>query len=367
MKRILVVGGGYAGVLAAVRAQRALARQPAPFEVVLLSERDRWVERIRLHQQLAGQPLKPRPLAPLAQAAGFQLKLGRAARVDAAARTVWLESGERLAWDSLVLAIGSQTRSAPDGALTLDIATTDAGRARLAALGDGKLCVVGGGLTGIEAAAELAEAMPRLEVSLHTRGVVGPMLIEPARAHLRRALEALGVTLREQTSGGGDADLALYCGGFDAGPGLRALGLQPGAAGQLEVPATLEYAPGLFVAGDSARVRGLPLEMGCKSAMPMGAHAGDNAARAVLGRPLRDLDFGHPGHCISLGRRDAIVQLADRAGAPTGRVLTGRLGAAVKEGVCRYTATFMDLEARGLMRYRWLSGGSHAEPSRIAG
>lgn len=46
-RRILVAGGGYSGVLAAVRAAKLLR---GAGEVVLVNDRDHFVERIRLHE-----------------------------------------------------------------------------------------------------------------------------------------------------------------------------------------------------------------------------------------------------------------------------------------------------------------------------
>lgn len=71
-------------------------------------------------------------------------------------------------------------------------------RARLAELEPGgTVLVVGGGLTGIEAAAEFAEARPDLKVALAARGGVADQLSDKARRHLRGAFDRLGVTVHE--------------------------------------------------------------------------------------------------------------------------------------------------------------------------
>ena len=102
--RIVVVGAGYAGVSAALRLARRLDH--ARFPVTVVTEHDRFVERIRLHQHAAGQRLRDRPLGPLFAGTGVRLVVGRAVAVDPAARTVEVEDG-LIDYDDLVLAVGS--------------------------------------------------------------------------------------------------------------------------------------------------------------------------------------------------------------------------------------------------------------------
>jgi NADH dehydrogenase FAD-containing subunit len=52
--RIVVLGAGYAGLGAAKRAARRLPRA----QVTLVNATDRFVERVRLHQLAAGQPIR---------------------------------------------------------------------------------------------------------------------------------------------------------------------------------------------------------------------------------------------------------------------------------------------------------------------
>jgi NADH dehydrogenase FAD-containing subunit len=100
--RIVVVGAGYAGLAAA-----KLAARWTGAEVTLVNAGDRFVERVRLHQLAAGQPLRDLPLAGLLRGTGVRLVVDRVTGIDAATRTVRL--GEReLGYDRLVYAAGSQ-------------------------------------------------------------------------------------------------------------------------------------------------------------------------------------------------------------------------------------------------------------------
>src|SRR5262249_23605281 len=172
---------------------------------------------------------------------------------------------------------------------------------RLAASSGGVL-VAGGGLTGIETAAEIAERFPALRVTLATRGRVGDGYSRLGAEHFRRRLGGLGVVLREDVeieevqpglaalAGGGFVpfDLCFWCGGFAAPPLLRESELAVDAYGRVRVDATLRVIghPELFAAGDTAAAPGAgapAIRMGCVSALPMGAQAGENAARFLRG------------------------------------------------------------------------------------
>src|SRR5262249_6172419 len=63
--------------------------------------------------------------------------------------------------------------------------------------GDHSVAVVGGGLTGIEAAAELAETLPDLKVRLLTSGALGAALSRKAQEYLRKTVARLGVDVVE--------------------------------------------------------------------------------------------------------------------------------------------------------------------------
>jgi NADH dehydrogenase FAD-containing subunit len=98
--------------------------------------------------------------------------------------------------------------------------------------------------------------------------------------------------------------------------------------------------------------------------MPSGAHAADNAARALLGHAERSFDWRHPGLCTSIGRRDGIIQLVRADGSPAGRRVTGRAGAWIKEMVCRYVIAALAWERRGIA-YRWLRTGRAPGPALL--
>ncbi|MFF9276963.1 FAD-dependent oxidoreductase [Streptomyces griseosporeus] len=99
--KVVVLGGGYAGTLAANR-----LRGRRDTDVVLVNPRPRFVERIRLHQYLARTGNATLDYGTLL-GEGVRLVVDRATRIDAAARTVRLASGGDLEYDYLVYAVGS--------------------------------------------------------------------------------------------------------------------------------------------------------------------------------------------------------------------------------------------------------------------
>ena len=109
---VVVVGGGYAGVLAANR-----LRTHPDVVVSLINPRPVFVERIRLHQLVTGSD---DAVVDYADVLGDHVRLvvDSVATIDAATRTVTLASGGTVDYDYLIYAVGSTgaTPSAPGAA-----------------------------------------------------------------------------------------------------------------------------------------------------------------------------------------------------------------------------------------------------------
>ncbi len=368
---IVIVGAGYAGVICALRLSRKARGKVA---ITLVSATDRFVERIRLHEQGAGGGRRDRELAPLLRGSGVTLKIGYAEQIDLERRMV-VVGDEASPYDRLVLALGSHTSvdlvpGIREHALTVDRADRIA--ERVGELADGRVVVVGGGLTGIEAATELAEAHPSLRVALLTREPLMTGWSQAAREHVLAVLDRLRVEVREGVdvrrvqegrveTGDGPApfDLCVWTAGFGFSELPKRAGLSVDHVGRVILDLKLRSIshPDVHVAGDLGAdldPYGQPLDMGCKTAMPMGAHVADNLARAARGRDERAFDCAVPLYCVSLGRRDGLIQFM-KNGAPTA-ILTSRLAAFVKETICRFTLWSLHLERKGV-GYSWIRRG----------
>jgi NADH dehydrogenase len=373
--RVVVLGGGYAGVLAANRLVGRLGRLGMRrAEVTLIEERDELVHRVRLHEVVARGPGKLYPLDEMLHRRVRRIE-GRAARIDADARVVAMKDGDAVPFDHLVVAVGSRPSGAIPGALRHGgaIAGPEAARAahaQLESLAPGeRVVVIGGGLSGVELATEIAEAHPRLDVVL-VADVVLPGVSDGARVYAERVLAELGVDLRRgkavaiDASGallqGGvriDAALVVWAGGFaPAGPSI-ASDLARDAQGRFLVDASLRAIghDAIWIAGDAAAPPpGLPFaRMSCALAMPMGAHAADGVVRAIRGEAQAPFRFGYAGQCISLGRKRALVQMVDAEDRPRDRFLSGRMGAVVKELICTYVTGSIRVERRFGGAYTW--------------
>src|SRR6478752_3613011 len=155
---VIVIGGGYAGVMTANR----LTERP-DVAVTLINPRPTFVERIRLHQMVAGSD---DAVVDYGQVLADRVRLvvDAAVRIDAAGRRVALASGDTLDYDYLVYAVGSHSAAAlPPGAAehAYPIASLEEAQRLRPALDAAPVAaavtVVGAGPTGIETAAELAE------------------------------------------------------------------------------------------------------------------------------------------------------------------------------------------------------------------
>ncbi|MET8861237.1 FAD-dependent oxidoreductase, partial [Streptomyces sp. NPDC004579] len=208
LHRIVVLGAGYTGATAAGRLAKRLHREDVT--ITLVNPEPDFVERVRMHQLATGQDLKARPFGEMFAGTGVELRLASVTAVDVDRRTVSLTGADgpaELAYDTLVYALGSgwNDGDVPGVAEHADQVASRPGahrlRERLDALDAGKpVVVVGGGLTGVEAATEIAEARPDLSVSLAANGALGDWLSAKGRTHLRKVTDRLGIEVHEHAT-----------------------------------------------------------------------------------------------------------------------------------------------------------------------
>ncbi|KAA2257558.1 pyridine nucleotide-disulfide oxidoreductase [Solihabitans fulvus] len=369
--RIVVVGAGYAGVMAANR----IAARSRDVEVTVVNPRPEFVERIRLHQYVAGTA---RAVVPLAGVLRREVRL-RVATVDVIAeRSIRLADGEVLEFDHLVYAVGSRSgRRMGGGANAVgDLGAAHQLRERVLALPQGaRVVVVGGGLTGVETSAELAERFPALRVEL-VSPMVAPSLPSHTRARVERTLTRLGVAIRAATAtsvhadrvdtDGGvlSSDCTIWAGPFEVPDLALRSGLPVDEQGRLRTDETLACVghPRIVGVGDAVApptsVAG-HLRMSCQAAIPLGAHGADTVLALIRGEEPTPLSIGLVGQAVGLGRRAAIIQAARADDSPRGAVLSGRPAALVKELVCR--STVLSIKSMPAA-YRWSSGPT---PTRV--
>jgi NADH dehydrogenase FAD-containing subunit len=367
---VVVIGGGYAGVMAANR-----LTQRDDVAVTLVNPRPTFVERIRLHQLVGGSHDAVVDYRKIL-AAGIRLVVDTATRIDAAERSVAVATGGTLGYDHLVYAVGSGSADprVPGAAeFAYPIATLEeAQRLRPvldAAPATAAVTVVGAGPTGIETAAELAEE--GRTVTLVCGEVLGPYLHPRGRRSVAEQLAGLGVTVLEgpgatvtavtrdvvQLSGGRalPSEVTVWTAGFGVPDLAGRSGLSTDALGRLLTDETLTSVDDVRIvaAGDSAAPSDLPFRMSCQSARPLGAHAADTVLSRIAGEQPAPVDVGFAGQCISLGRRVATAQLASRDDTANRFYIGGRLAATIKELACKGMVDELADEARKPGSYTW--------------
>ena len=356
-KRVVVIGGGFAGLWAV----RQLAR--APVEITLIDRRNHHLFQPLLYQVATAGLAAPSIAAPLRHILRSQrnvtVHMGEVLRIDIAARVVSLPDRE-ISYDYLLVASGAThayfgnqhwAQHAP-GLKTLDDAfvirrrvlsaferaeaATDAAE-RDACL---TFAVIGGGPTGVELAGTLAEiarhTLKRDFRHIDTRKA-RILLIESGRRVLssftedlankaQRQLVRLGVEVhagKAVTEIGADfvkfgdqriaARTILWAAGVAASPLGKQLDAGLDRAGRVRVQPDLSLAahPEVFVAGDLAGVEqdGKAVPGVAPAAKQMGARVAHNIRALIDGRrttPFRYTDFGA---LATIGRHSAVAQL----------------------------------------------------------
>lgn len=347
MKEIVVVGGGFAGFWAAVGARRELSSLHADARITVINQDPYLTLRPRLYEAF-GENLRV-PLAALFAQLRIDLVVDCATGLDETPGAIRTTGGERLAYDRLVLTLGSTQQPLPvpgarEHAFDID---TFVAAARLDAhlttllsepAHPGQLCfiVIGAGFTGIEMACELrrrirvhaseAAAASARVLLIEKETAIGPQLGDNPRPVIEAALCDAGVEVLVSTrvtritplgvelEGGTwvPSRTVIVASGLQANPASKSIDVPRDQHGRIPVDRTLKVVdrPGWFAAGDFASAwtddDHLAL-MSCQHAMTMGKFAGANVARDLCGLPL--LDYRQPGYqtCLDLGDQGALL------------------------------------------------------------
>lgn len=384
--KVVVIGGGYSGTLAANHLRmRGNWQMP---DITLVNPRPKFVERIRLHQHAAGNYDAAVDYGTLL-GQGIDLVVDTATRVDVANRTVELASGRALRYDYLVYAVGS-TGAVPasvPGATEFAYPIAEfeqAHRLRTAITTlhpDAPVTVVGAGLTGVETAAELAEQGRK--VTLVCGGQLAPSLSEPGRRSAAKVLRKLGVQVLEsdivmevRSDAVVFADgavrpsaLTIWTAGFGVPELAVASGLHTDELGRLLTDETLTSIDDdrIVAAGDCASPSGVPLRMCCASASQLGPQAANTVLHRIAGISPAPFAYGIPGSCTSLGRHAGILQLGRQDDTPVNLFIGGRVGARLKEAICKGTLWGLRREGRKPGSTFWFKGGPRPERPVFAG
>jgi NADH:quinone reductase (non-electrogenic) len=335
MQRIVIVGGGFAGLWSAVGAARRrgeLGIPPADLEITLVN-RDAF-HAIRVRNYEADLSNVRVALDAVLDPVGVRHVVGNVADIDLNRREVGITTPQGrhvLPYDRLVMAAGSEVARPPipgladhafsvdtfDEATRLDRHIAGLGGTRVAG-GRTTVLVVGAGLTGVETACEMpARLRAALPPGIEARVIladhashIGSTMGDAAMPVIREALDTLGIERRTgvrivavdpegamlDTGERIAAGTVVWTAGMQAS-GLTALfPVERDKFGRLQVDQYLRVQgiPRVFAAGDAARllIDGVrPSVMSCQHARPMGRFAGHNVVCDLLGKPMLPLQI----------------------------------------------------------------------------
>jgi NADH:ubiquinone reductase (H+-translocating) len=373
-KRVLIIGGGFAGIAA------AHALRHADAEVLLIDRRNHHIFQPLLYQ-VATAVLSPAEIAaPIRQLEAKQrnvtVLLAEVTAVDVASRTIEAASQgagvRKISFDYLVVATGMRpsyfghdefARYAPGlkslgdaetirakilGAFELAAATEDENeRARQMTF-----VLVGAGPSGVELAGSLAHLVKvtlrgnfrRIDPSksaiilLDASSRVLPTFAEPLSRRVTRRLMKLGVKVmtgvkveivddQGVVAGGKRIPSAtvLWTAGVAASPIPKMLGTKTDRAGRAVVDPFLKVVdmPGVFVVGDAASVmqNEHPVPGVAQAAIQEGRYVGWLIAKELKGQEVNKRPFHYfdKGNMAVVGKNYAVLE---RGGLHTGGFLT---------------------------------------------
>src|SRR5262245_58884496 len=361
-KRVVIVGGGFAGIAA------AHALRHADAEIVLIDRRNHHIFQPLLYQ-VATAVLSPAEIAaPIRQLEAKQrnvsVLLAEVTGVDVGSRTIEASAPgvgvRKIAIDYLVVATGMRpsyfghdefARYAPGLKSLNDAETIRAnilGEFEMAATTDEEaeraramtFVLVGAGPTGVELAASLAQMVKvtlrgnfrRIDpakssiILLDAGSRILPTFAESLSRRVTRRLTTLGVkvltgikveTVDEQgvVAGGSRIPSAtvLWTAGVAASPIPKMLGTKTDRAGRALVDPFLKVvdAPGVFVVGDAASVmqNEHPVPGVAQAAIQEGRYVGRLIAKELKGRKVkRPFRYFDKGNMAVVGKNYAVLE-----------------------------------------------------------
>ncbi|MDP2661394.1 MAG: NAD(P)/FAD-dependent oxidoreductase [Dehalococcoidia bacterium] len=363
--RVLVLGGGFAGIAAAAGLVKALGRD-AGIEVILISRHNYFLFIPMLHEAATGA-VEPRHVAqPIRRAfrgRGLSFQKGEVQSIDLEARLAHTDHGPQR-FDHLVLAMGSETNFfGLDAARPHVFELKDISDARalhchilemfeLAYLQEDPearkpyltFVVAGAGPTGVELVAEIHDfvhhtvlrnfpvlSMDDVEISLvEMADRVLPGLDERLSSVALRKLKTkrinllLGARISHITDQGlelnGERETPtrtlVWTAGVKASPVLEGLPVERDRMGRVVVDQYLQVPgqPGVYVVGDSAScldpATKKPFPPTAQVAIRQGAHVARNIAAAIRGGQPRPFEHVSWAGLVSLGSNAAIVDFS---------------------------------------------------------
>lgn len=360
--RLIIIGGGFAGVWSATAASTAVAKAGRDdITITLVNPRPDMVIRPRLYE--ADPSNMTVPLTSILDPIGVQHHLAAVDSIDTEHRRVRVvaphDPEQWIDYDRLILATGSaMTPPAIPSNQIHNVDTIEAATRldeHLASLASEPvepdlmtIVVVGAGFTGIETATELVDRVQNLAkqaasaephiVLVERANTIGPELGPGPRPVIEAALSDLGIDVRLETTldafDGRVATLSdgsrlrtrtvVWTAGMRANNLTELIPAERDHLGRLDVDQyqRVKGIQAVYAAGDTAAPfddAGHIVTQSCQHAMPQGTCAGHNAIADLTGDSPRPLETGDYQTCLDLGPAGAVyTQGWDRVVKMTG-------------------------------------------------
>ncbi|WP_435168103.1 NAD(P)/FAD-dependent oxidoreductase [Paenibacillus glycanilyticus] len=352
-KQILILGGGYGGLLSALTARKYISAEEAEITLINKTPYHQIITELhRLAVSGVNEGNVALPLDKLLKGKSIKLVIDTVDNIDPEKKQVKLAGNGTVRYDQLVVALGGETAffgipGLEENSLTLKsveeakavsahIQNRIAAYAQSKNKADATIVVGGGGLTGIELIGEIVDMLPKWceqygvdksEISLYNIEA-GPTilmgfpadLLERAKSSLtnRGVNLIMGVAVTEvqgnkvmlKDGSSIETNTFVWTGGVTGNPVVANCGIEVnrGRASVTEFLQSTSHSD-IFLAGDNAFVmgpEGRPYPPSAQIAWQMGECIGYNLFAQAKGIPMKSFQFVNSGVLASLGRKDAI-------------------------------------------------------------
>lgn len=360
IKNIVVIGAGYGGLTAALRLERLLKKYPF-FKVHLIDKNPFHTIKTQLHEAAVRNVEVAIPLYKILRRKNIQFHLGEVNNIDVEKKVIQIED-RYLTYQFLVIAIGSKVNyyNIPGMAeYSFPLQTLyDAEKiyeyiSKICALSASekdeiirkenlRFVIGGGGLSGVEFAAELAEHTKRCISNFNIdKNDVEIIIIEAAERLVPFMDREFSEKIKEKLLDKGikvflnskivkrtedkvflengyviKTKNFIWTGGIKVSDLLKRGGLKTGPANRVIVNEYLQAEGNkyIYAIGDSANainpVTGKPVPAAAQFALQQGRLAAENIYAEIFGRPKKDYYPKVWGEVVSLGKHLAVGWLA---------------------------------------------------------
>ncbi|MGM0599552.1 MAG: NAD(P)/FAD-dependent oxidoreductase [Candidatus Rifleibacteriota bacterium] len=328
MSKIIIIGGGFAGLAAA----EYLATSHKTHQTTLIDKKDS-SQFLPMLPDIVGQSLNPEALAyPLKEAAkrwNFDFLQEKVIKIDLREKVVHTES-KKIPYDGLIICGGSKTNLSPCKSWVKPPYKLDSienaleVRKLVESSTQKRFIVCGGGYTGVELASNIDNFLKKIglkrKVTIVERGSSLCSALPPRQiAFIEKEVRKAGIEVKTQTSMTGfdgnkvslsdgtdyDNALALWAAGVCTDDFIRQLSFNKDSQGRLEVDECLQLGNGVFAAGDAAgfKYKNKKLRMGVQFSLSEGQKAAENLLRHLDKKALKPFYPLDPGWVVPLANK----------------------------------------------------------------